>query len=122
MTKPWEFVLVPRKVAVRDPVMQIGNNTSKSEASIQSRTALNAGEMENFGGGSIGSSTAKRTQRYARLSGYRNKFETKMSVSRKKRSARMYQHPLQDDGNKGDDGCACLGRYDELVGTCTDLV
>ena len=28
--------------------MQIGNNTSKSEPSIQSRTALNAGEMENL--------------------------------------------------------------------------
>ena len=27
---------------------QIGSNTSKSEASIQSRTALNVGEMENL--------------------------------------------------------------------------
>ena len=30
---------------MRDLVMQIGNNTSESEASTQSRTALNAGEM-----------------------------------------------------------------------------
>ena len=31
------------------------------------------------------SSTAKRTQRYARISEYWNKFETKMSVSRRKK-------------------------------------
>ena len=31
---------------MRDSVLQIGNNTSESEASIESRTALNAGEME----------------------------------------------------------------------------
>ena len=33
---------------MRDSVAQTGNNTSKSEASIQSRTALNVGEMENW--------------------------------------------------------------------------
>ena len=46
MSEPFEFVFVPRKLSVRDSVTQIGNNISKSEASIQSRTALNAGEME----------------------------------------------------------------------------
>ena len=44
-SEPCEFVFVPRKLTVQDLVMQIGNNTSKSEASIQSRTALNAGEV-----------------------------------------------------------------------------
>ena len=34
------------KLTVRDSVTQVGNHTSKSEASIQSRTALNAGETE----------------------------------------------------------------------------
>ena len=33
---------------MRDSEMQIGNNTSKSAASIQSKTALNAREMENL--------------------------------------------------------------------------
>ena len=42
-----EFGCVPRKLTLRDSVMQIGNNTSKSVASIQKVTALNAGEMEN---------------------------------------------------------------------------
>ena len=59
-----------------------GNNTSKSGESIQSRTALNAGETENFVLG---------TQRYARHSEFQNKFETKKSVQRRKRSARMLQ-------------------------------
>ena len=54
MSEPCEFVFVPRKLTVRDSVTQIGINTSKSEASIQSSTALNVGEM-------IGSSTSKRT-------------------------------------------------------------
>ena len=35
------------KHTVRYSVAQIGNYTSKSEASIQSGTALNAGETEN---------------------------------------------------------------------------
>ena len=47
-TEPCEFVFVPRKLTVRDSVTQIGNNTSKSEASIQSWTALNVGEMDNL--------------------------------------------------------------------------
>ena len=33
---------------MRDSVTQIGNNTWKSEVSVQSRTALNVGEMENL--------------------------------------------------------------------------
>ena len=48
MSEPGGFVFVPRKLTVRDSVTQIGNNTSKSGASIQSRTALNIGEMENL--------------------------------------------------------------------------
>ena len=48
MSEPCEFVFVPRKLTVRDSVTQIGNNTSKSGASTQSRTALNAGETENL--------------------------------------------------------------------------
>ena len=36
------------KLTVRDTVTQIKNNTSKCDASIQSRTALNAGETENL--------------------------------------------------------------------------
>ena len=47
MSKPCEFVFAPMKLTVRDSVTQIENNVSESEASIQSRTALNAGEMEN---------------------------------------------------------------------------
>ena len=47
MSEPCEFEFVPRKRAVRDSVAQIGNRTSKSEASIQSETALDAGETEN---------------------------------------------------------------------------
>ena len=67
MSEHCEFEFAPMKRAVRDPVAQIGNHTSKSEASIQSGTALNAGETENSLDGSIGSRTAKGTQRYARL-------------------------------------------------------
>ena len=48
MSEPGEFVFVPRKLTVRDSVMQIGNNTSKSAASIQNKTALNAREMESL--------------------------------------------------------------------------
>ena len=47
MSEPCEFEFVPIKRAVRDSVAQIGNHTSKSEASIQSETALNVGETEN---------------------------------------------------------------------------
>ena len=46
MNEPCEFEYVPMKRAVRDLGAQVGNHTSKSEASIQSRTALNAGETE----------------------------------------------------------------------------
>ena len=46
MNEPCEFDFVLMKRAVRDSVAQIGNHTSKSEASIQSETALNAGETE----------------------------------------------------------------------------
>ena len=47
MSEPCGFEFVPMKRAVRDSVAQIGNHISKSEASIQSGTALNAGETEN---------------------------------------------------------------------------
>ena len=52
---------------------QIGNNTSKSGASIQSRTPFECWRNGEFVDGSIGSSTAKRTQRHARLSGSRRR-------------------------------------------------
>ena len=90
MNRPCEFVFVPRNLTVRDSVTQVGNHTSKSEASIPSRTALNAGETEN----SVTDqweAVQQREHRYARLSGYRNKFETKMSVSRRRRIARILQ-------------------------------
>ena len=44
---PREFEFAPMKRAVRDSVVQIGNHTSKSEASIQSVTTLKVGETEN---------------------------------------------------------------------------
>ena len=48
MSGSCKFVFVPRKLTVRDSVMQIVNNNAKSQASIQSRTAWNVGEMENL--------------------------------------------------------------------------
>ena len=48
MNEPCQIEIIPMKRAVRDSVAQIGNHTSKSEASIQSGTALNAGETENY--------------------------------------------------------------------------
>ena len=47
MSEPCEFEFVPMKRAARDSVAQIENHTSKSEASIQSVTALNVGETVN---------------------------------------------------------------------------
>ena len=47
MSELCEFEFVPMKRAVRDSVAQIGNHTSKSEASIQCVRALNVGETEN---------------------------------------------------------------------------
>ena len=47
MIEPCEFEIVTMKRAVRDSVAQIGNHTSKSEASIQSVTAYTVGETEN---------------------------------------------------------------------------
>ena len=86
-----KFEFAPMKRAVRDPVAQIGNHTSKSEASIQSGTALNAGGTENSLDGSIGSRTAQGTRRYARLLDTRNKFKMEASVSRKRRLAQMLE-------------------------------
>ena len=48
MSEPCDFGLVPRKRAVRDQMTQIGNHTSKSEASIQSVAAWNVGETEKY--------------------------------------------------------------------------
>ena len=48
MSELGEFVFVLRRLTVRDSVTQIGNNSSMFGASIQSRTALNVGEMENL--------------------------------------------------------------------------
>ena len=47
MSEPREFECVPMKCAVRDSIAQIGNHSSKSEASIQKEAALNVGETEN---------------------------------------------------------------------------
>ena len=47
MSEPCEFEFFPKKRAQRDSVARIGNHTSKSEASIQSVTALNVEETEN---------------------------------------------------------------------------
>ena len=47
MSELCEFEFVPMKRVIRDSMAQIGNHTSKSEASIQSVTALNVGETEN---------------------------------------------------------------------------
>ena len=84
MSESCEFVLVPRKLTVRDLVTPIGNNTSEQDS-------IECWRYGEFGDGSFGSTTLKGTQRYARLSGYKNKFETKMSVPRRKSSARMLQ-------------------------------
>ena len=48
MSELGDFVLVPRKLTVRDSVMQIENDTSKSKASMQIRTALNDGEIKSL--------------------------------------------------------------------------
>ena len=48
MSELCEFELVLTQRSVRGVVAQIGNLTSKSEASIQGETALNAGETENY--------------------------------------------------------------------------
>ena len=48
MSKPCELEFVPRKRAAQDSGVQIGNRNSKSEVFIQSETALNAGETENY--------------------------------------------------------------------------
>ena len=48
MDEPYELVFLPKKLTVRDSVTQIGNNTSKSGASILRRTTLNAGETEDL--------------------------------------------------------------------------
>ena len=67
MSEPCEFEFVA----------QIGNHTSKSEASIQSETALNAGETEN-------SLTDRlEAEKICETFGYKNKFQTKTSVSRR---------------------------------------
>ena len=71
------------KRAVRDSLTPMRNHTSKSEASIQSVTALNVGETEN-------SSTDGLEAGYDTF-GYENKFETKASVSRKRRIAQMLE-------------------------------
>ena len=44
MSELGEFVFVPKKLTVRDSVMQIGNNTSKSGASSQSRDSIECWE------------------------------------------------------------------------------
>ena len=48
MSEPGDFVIVPLNLTVRDSVTQIEKITSKCGTSIQSRTALSVGEMENL--------------------------------------------------------------------------
>ena len=48
MSEPGEFEFAARKRAVQDSGIQVGNHNSKSEVLIQSETALNAGEKENY--------------------------------------------------------------------------
>ena len=85
-----------------DLVTYIGNNTSKSGASIQSRTAFECWRNREFGDGSIGSITARRTQRCERLYGYRNKFDTKMSDQEGKDVRECYNN-TQNKANR----CFC---------------
>ena len=81
---------VPMKRAVRDLVALIGNHTSKSEASIQSVTALNAGETVNSLTDRL-EAIHQRGYKDERYFGYKNKFETKTSVSRRRRIAQMLE-------------------------------
>ena len=90
MSESCEFVFVPMKLAVRDSVAQIGNHISKSEASIQSGIALNAGETENSVTDQL-EAGQQREYKDVRDFGYKNKFETKTSVSRRRRIAQMLQ-------------------------------
>ena len=76
-----DFVFMKR--AVRYSVAQIGNHTSKSEASIQSVTALNVGENS-------WTDWLEAEQRICDIFGYKNKFETKISVSRRRRIAKLW--------------------------------
>ena len=55
--------LSQRSVAARDSVTQIGNHTSKSEASIQKVTAFECRRNGEYFDESIGSRTSKGTQR-----------------------------------------------------------
>ena len=95
MSKPCEFEFVPRKLTVRDSVAQIGNYTSKSEVLIQSRTALNVGELENLATDQIGSITAKRTLRYARNFWVPEQVQDEMLVSRGKEARQFLQQYVE---------------------------
>ena len=87
ISEPCEFEFVPRKRAVRDVVAEIGN-TSKSEASVQSETALNAGETEHVRRVGWKQDIKGNTKMYDTF-GYQNKFKTKTSVPRRKRIAQI---------------------------------
>ena len=94
MSEPCEFDFLPRKRAVRDPVAQIENHTSKSEASIQSETALNAGETENSSTDLL-EARNQRDHKDVRYFGYQDKTETKTSVSRQRRKMPIIASELQ---------------------------
>ena len=71
-----------------------GNHTSKSEASIQSETALNAGDRGAFDG-SVGSNTSKRTQRCTMLLDTRtSSIRILFSIKKEKNCANVGQTPI----------------------------
>ena len=94
MSEPCEFEFVPMKRAVRDSVAQIGNHTSKSEASIQSETALNAGETGEFFDGSIGSKTSKGTQRCMILLDTRTSSRRRLQYQEGKELRKYWKNPI----------------------------
>ena len=77
------------KRAVRDSLTQIGNHSSKSDASIQKRDSIECWRNGEFSDGSIGCETSKGDTKMYDTFGYKNKFARKTSVSRRRRIARM---------------------------------
>ena len=89
-----EFVFVLSKLIVWIRWHLLGTTLQNLERQFRAgqHWVLENGE---FGDGSIGSITARRTQRYEGLYGYRKKFETKMSVSRSARTLQQYTKQSQ---------------------------
>ena len=83
MSDPCEFEWVPMKLAVRDSAAQIGNHTSKPEASTQSVAALNVGETETSSTDRL-EARHQREHKDVRYFLIQNKVEAKTSFSVKK--------------------------------------